>query len=67
MRHSASFSSEEVLGVEAVLSKVINSTDRAQRRATPELVAAYRKFLTMKVRALEADNETVASGRDSIA
>jgi hypothetical protein len=67
MRHSASFSSEEVLGVEAVLSKVINSTDRAQRRATPELLAAYRKFLSMKTKALEAHNETDTSGRDSIA
>lgn len=49
-RLSTSFSHEEVLILEAVLSRVINSTDPMQRNTSPALVAAYRKFLAMAVK-----------------
>lgn len=39
-RLSTSFSHEEVLLLEAVLSRVINNTDPMQRNTSPLLVAA---------------------------
>jgi len=47
-RHSNSFSTEEVLAVESVLSRLVNSTDPKQRITSPVFVSAYRKFLMMR-------------------
>jgi hypothetical protein len=67
VRHSASFSSEEVAAAVAVFSKIINSTDRNQRRAGPELVAVYRKFLAMKLRSIEVNREPDITGKNGTA
>ena len=63
-RLSTSFSHEEVLAIEAALSRAINNTDPSQRNNAPLLAAAYRKFLAMadkgKIAPASTSNGTAA-------
>lgn len=62
MRKSMSYSSEEVLALEAWLARTINTTSAGVRAPSPVLVAVYRKILRMKQRLDQKSCKASAGG-----